>query len=262
MGIRTIVLTISLVVLFGNSKMFAQDAAAPAATPASPSIKPRVFITDSQSWETHAAAGGSNGTWGGSASGGARPQTAEVIKTFEQKCPLVQINNKPDIADYVVELDHEGGKGLLQHKDKVVVFDRRNGDSVGSKSTLSVGGSVESACGFITQHWGTHSAEMIVARDRESAPPPPHASDAAAAASPAAQIANANITISSTPTDADIEIDGSYVGTTPSVIQQAPGNIVIKIQKKGFNAWERKLKVSGGDVKVNADLDATAASAS
>ena len=47
---------------------------------------------------------------------------------------------------HVVELDHEGGKGLLAHKDKVAVFVQTSGDSIFSKSTLSVGGSVQDAC--------------------------------------------------------------------------------------------------------------------
>lgn len=77
----------------------------------------RVFITDSQSWETRGSAGGANGAWGAHESGGARPQTAEIIKTFGERCPQVKVNNIPSKADYVVVLDHEGGKSLLQHKN-------------------------------------------------------------------------------------------------------------------------------------------------
>jgi len=69
--------------------------------------KPRVFITDSQSWEMSAASGGANGTFAGHASGGARPQTAEIIKTFGERCPDVIVNNKQEKADYIVVLDHE-----------------------------------------------------------------------------------------------------------------------------------------------------------
>lgn len=42
----------------------------------------RVFITGSQSWEMSGASGGSKSGFGGGFSGGARPQTAEIIKTF------------------------------------------------------------------------------------------------------------------------------------------------------------------------------------
>src|SRR5216110_3393644 len=80
--------------------------------------KPRVFITDSQSWEMSAASGGSNGTFAGHASGGARPQTAEIIKTFGERCPDVTVNNIRQKADYIVVLEHEGGKGVLLHRNK------------------------------------------------------------------------------------------------------------------------------------------------
>ena len=49
-------------------------------------------------------------------------QTAEVIKTFGQRCTEIIVNNHLSASDYVVELDHEGGKGLLRHKDKIAVF--------------------------------------------------------------------------------------------------------------------------------------------
>ena len=98
--------------------------------------KPRVFITDSTSWEVRGAVGGSGDAFGGASAGGARPQTAEVIKTFGQRCPEVIVNNRADVSDYIVELDHEGGKGLLRHKDKIAVFVRTSGDSIFSKSDL------------------------------------------------------------------------------------------------------------------------------
>lgn len=44
--------------------------------------KARVFITDSQSWSIAGASGGGGGAYGGSMAGGARPQTAEIIKNL------------------------------------------------------------------------------------------------------------------------------------------------------------------------------------
>lgn len=105
--------------------------------------KPRVFITDSQSWEMSGHAGGTGGTFGAETHGGARPQTAEIIKTFGERCPQVTVNNIQAKVDYIVVLDHEGGKGFLRHKNKVAVFSRQSGDAIVSKSTLSLGGSVQ-----------------------------------------------------------------------------------------------------------------------
>ncbi len=105
----------------------------------------RIFITDSQSWSI----AGGGGTDQPSPEARA-PQTAEIIETFGQRCPQVVINNVQTKANFIVLLDHEGGKGALRHKNKVVVFNRVSGDSIVSKSTLSLGGSVQDACEGIT----------------------------------------------------------------------------------------------------------------
>lgn len=68
---------------------------------------PRVFITDSQSWEVSGGGGGNWAAFGQAASGGARPQTAEIVKTFGERCPDVITNNLHAKADYVVVLDHD-----------------------------------------------------------------------------------------------------------------------------------------------------------
>jgi hypothetical protein len=111
--------------------------------------KTRVFVTDSQSWETRggSSAGGNKNGWGGSSwmSGGARPQTAEIIKTLNQRCPELTVTNNLSKADFVITLDHEGGKGLLAHRNKVAVFNR-DGDDIFSDSTRELGNSVKDAC--------------------------------------------------------------------------------------------------------------------
>jgi hypothetical protein len=63
------------------------------------------------------------------------------------------------------------------------------------------------------------------------------------------------LSISSTPDGADIEIDGGFVGNTPSAIETTPGDHVVVIHKKGFSKWERKMKVSAGNINVRAELD-------
>jgi len=110
--------------------------------------KPRAFISDSQSWEMSGNAGGADGTFAAHSAGGARPQTAEIVKTFGERCPGVIVNNKPDKADYVVLLDHEGGKGLIKRDNKMAVFNK-DGDSIVSHSTRSLGNSVKDACDAI-----------------------------------------------------------------------------------------------------------------
>ena len=220
------------------------------------SEKARVFITDSQSWEIAGGGGGTSGGFGGASGGGARPQTAEIIKTFGERCPQVLVNNIQGKSDYIVLLDHAGGKSVFSHKNKVAVFARITGDSIISKSTLSLGGSVQDACEAITKDWSAHGAALRaaaeVAEQKAAAPTAP------AAAPVAAQLLNAKLSISSVPDGADIEIDGSFVGNTPSDIEVAEGEHTITVKRAGFKDWERKLKVSGGSrVHLDAQLEKT-----
>jgi hypothetical protein len=65
----------------------------------------------------------------------------------------------------------------------------------------------------------------------------------------------ASISIESSPSGADIEIDGAFVGNTPSAVAIVPGNHQISVKKKGFTNWSRTLNVSGGSIHLNAELD-------
>ena len=48
------------------------------------------------------------------------------------------------------------------------------------------------------------------------------------------------------------------MGNTPSTIEVELGDQSIVISKKGYEAWSRKLKVTGGNVTINAELEQTA----
>jgi hypothetical protein len=213
--------------------------------------KPRVFVTDSQSWEMQGGGGGSSSGFGGGSSGGARPQTAEIIKTFGERCPQAMVNNKKERANYIVVLDHEGGKGWLKHKNKVAVFEAQSGDTVVSHSTLSLGGSVQEACDAITKHWTDHGKELRAA----SAPQATTAAPAVASVAPEMKANSPRISVESTPGGADIEIDGNFVGSTPSAIELASGDHTIVVKKSGYKDWQRKMKLSAGDIKVSAELE-------
>ena len=64
------------------------------------------------------------------------------------------------------------------------------------------------------------------------------------------------VAISSAPTGADIEVDGNFVGNTPSAIHLPPGDHTVTVSKNGYKTWERKMKSNGGDVNVNVQLEA------
>jgi hypothetical protein len=75
---------------------------------------------------------------------------------------------------------------------------------------------------------------------------------ATSAGPPAAQ---ATVEISSTPVGCDIELDGKFVGSTPSSLGVAPRDHSIKVTKNGFKPWERTVTISTGAVKIIAELE-------
>lgn len=112
--------------------------------------KTRVFVTESASWEIKGSTGISDDGGGGTVGGGARPQRAEIIKTFRERCPNLTVTLDKDKADYIVLLEHEGGKDLIRRDNKVVIFDKE-GDAIFSGSTRSLGNAVKDSCHAIQQ---------------------------------------------------------------------------------------------------------------
>lgn len=211
------------------------------------SQKPRVFITDSQSWQMTGNGGGANGAGGGHIGGGARPQTAEIIKTFGKRCPEVVVNNKQDKADYTVVLDHEGGKSILAHDNKVAVFNS-DGDAIVSHSTRELGTSVKDACEAIVKDWPSRASKM----DAQKAEKP---AQLMSVSQKSADPATNQLAVTSNPTGADIEIDGGFVGNTPSTINVTSGDHTVVVKKPGYKDWNRTLKVTGGTVNLAIEFE-------
>jgi PEGA domain len=65
----------------------------------------------------------------------------------------------------------------------------------------------------------------------------------------------ASLVVDSTPPGADIEVDGGFVGNTPSTVTLATGNHQIEVKKKGFADWTKMLNVTSGSIHLNAELE-------
>lgn len=66
---------------------------------------------------------------------------------------------------------------------------------------------------------------------------------------------DATAEITSTPSGAEVQLDGNFVGNTPSSIGVSPGDHLISVKKKGFALWQRKVRVSSGRVQIAAELE-------
>ena len=64
----------------------------------------------------------------------------------------------------------------------------------------------------------------------------------------------ASLSVESSVAGADIEIDGSFVGSTPSTLSVAPGQHTVTVKKKGYEDWTRSMNVAGNSVPLSADL--------
>jgi hypothetical protein len=62
------------------------------------------------------------------------------------------------------------------------------------------------------------------------------------------------LTIDASVANCDIEVDGSFVGNTPSTLNLAPGKHDIVVTKPGYKDWTRSMTVASGTIRVNADM--------
>jgi hypothetical protein len=66
----------------------------------------------------------------------------------------------------------------------------------------------------------------------------------------------ATVIVKSTAPGADINVDGKFMGNTPSTIQLTPGDHVVSVEKEGLRPWERGMTITaGGNITIYATLD-------
>lgn len=71
---------------------------------------------------------------------------------------------------------------------------------------------------------------------------------------PSSAAGTAVLAVASTPVGAEIEVDGSFVGSTPSSVPVSLGSHNISVSKNGYSSWQRTIKVTGGTVNIMAEL--------
>jgi len=73
-------------------------------------------------------------------------------------------------------------------------------------------------------------------------------------ASAPAAAQTASLTVDASVPNCDIEIDGNFVGNTPSTLTVAPGKHEIAVKKKGYAPWTRSMMVGMGSVRLSAEM--------
>jgi hypothetical protein len=75
-----------------------------------------------------------------------------------------------------------------------------------------------------------------------------------AGASVAAAAGSAGLMVEASVANCDIEVDGSFMGSTPSTLNLAPGKHDVVVKKAGYKDWSRSMMVGSGAVRLNAEM--------
>ena len=64
----------------------------------------------------------------------------------------------------------------------------------------------------------------------------------------------AELTVSSTPDGAEIEIDRKVAGNTPISVPLSHGEHWVTLRKDGYRLWRRRIKIEGSPLELKAEL--------
>jgi len=101
----------------------------------------------------------------------------------------------------------------------------------------------------------TRPVPAAAAQQQSSPTPAPAPSVGSVQAVAPEKVEKVKCNFSSTPAGADINLDGKYVGSTPSEINLSVGSHVVVLSMPGFTQWKRELTVMpGSELTVNGIL--------
>jgi hypothetical protein len=164
------------------------------------------------------------------------------------KYGIIGVNDSEMTASYNI-----GGNLTGKRINSAVLNSKDNGASCELQVQTAFSGLANNDAGDLK----SRVVDSLIKLKGQPLPNPASPSDQSGPQAPAAQTM---LAIDSTPPNADIEIDGAFIGNTPSMVPVAPGSHKIAVKKKGFADWTRILNVTGGNVHLNAELEAAAPS--
>jgi hypothetical protein len=119
------------------------------------SKRPVVWVQPSDSWKVSSSVGGDRNVIIGTGHGGKEPQTAKIYQLLQHRtdCSGVAPNMIQEKADYVMLVEHGGGKGNRW------AVSNKNGEVIGSGESFMLANSVSDACRVVIHHWGSRAEE-------------------------------------------------------------------------------------------------------
>jgi hypothetical protein len=122
----------------------------------SDSSKPRIYVSDTESWMASGGFGNPSTVAPGNLYGGYNPEMVDIYQDFTSDCPAAVVTQQKSKADYVVLFDKQSSKkgltglGGLVKVNKVTVLSK-NGETLLSETSHSVDTAVKMACDAVGQ---------------------------------------------------------------------------------------------------------------
>jgi hypothetical protein len=128
-------------------------------TPEKDSSKPRIYVSDTDSWIASGGFTNPSSVAPGNLYGGYNPEMTDIYQDFTSDCPAGVVTQQKSGADYVVLFDKQSSKkgltglGGLVKVNKVTVLSK-DGNTLLSQTSHSVDNAVRIACDAIGQRRG------------------------------------------------------------------------------------------------------------
>jgi hypothetical protein len=184
-------------------------------------------------------------------------QTVPMRVGLNKYCPNVLSTTNQSNADFTI-FDAHQEQGIIVRVNQFTVSNG-NGDIIKQFNAGSIVQGMQVSCAAVTTAWANRPPASPPQPEPAPAPeavpaPAPEPVQAPAPPVPAPAPETQRVAITSTPEGADITVDNKFMGNTPSTVLLPLGDHTVAISKNDFYTWEREVTLSGGTIKLNAEL--------
>lgn len=184
-------------------------------------------------------------------------QTVPMRVGLNKYCPSVLSTTNQSNADFTI-FDAHQEQGIIVRVNQFTVSNG-NGDIIKQFNAGSIVQGMQVSCAAVTTAWANRPPAPPPQPEPAPAPeavpaPAPEPVQAPAPPVPAPAPETQRVAITSTPEGADITVDNKFMGNTPSTVLLPLGDHTVAISKNDFYTWEREVTLSGGTIKLNAEL--------
>jgi hypothetical protein len=180
-------------------------------------------------------------------------QTVSMRAAMNRHCSGFISTTNQQNADFTI-FDAHQEQGIIVRVNQFTISDA-NGDIIKQFNAGSIVQGMQVSCAVVAKAWANRPpAPPPQPPQPAPVPEPAPAPEPAQAPAPAPVAELQRVAITSIPEGADITVDNKFMGSTPSTVLLPTGDHTVAISKNDFYTWEREISLSGGTIKLNAEL--------